>query len=271
MSSIFPHERLDVYQRYLSVTGQCEELISQASSSIAAFDHLDRAMESIGVNLMRANAQQPGSPQRSFYLDISIASTHECAASLDVCFVRRVVEAGKHNAMLMSLWRIRGMLLGMKRLKDNCVRDAHAAYGSPVFPFANLDMYRLSLEGVGWIHALLLEQSLKARMRRKLDISTTGTVLNIAEGHGRTTPADQNRFMKTAEEHAFQTILMLDLLVARQEVNASLIEGGKAIQARVISMLHAWCAKNGGERGIGSRLQATITDYGENVPDRPSK
>jgi four helix bundle protein len=246
MPSIFPHERLEVYQRYLSVTGQCEEVISQASASIAALDHLDRATESIGVNLMRANAQQPGSPQRSSYLDVSIASTHECAASLDVCFARRVVEAETHEVALMSLWRIRGMLLGMKRVNTHRVREERAAYGSPAFPFANLDMYRVSLEGVGWIHKLLAELSPKARMGRKLDIGTTGTVLNIAEGHGRTTPADQNRFMKMAEEHAFQTILMLDLLVARQKVNASRIEGGKAIQARVISMLHAWCANNGG-------------------------
>jgi four helix bundle protein len=145
----------------------------------------------------------------------------------------------------MGLWRIRGMLLGMKRVNGNCVREEQAAYGSPAFPFAGLDMYRVSLEGIGWIHELLEELPPKARTRRKLDVSTTGTVLNIAEGHGRTTPANQNRFMKMAEEHAFQTILMLDLLVARQEVAASRIEGGKAIQARVISMLHAWCAKNG--------------------------
>jgi len=55
MAQAFPHARLDVYQRYLRVTAQCEELLSLASASIVALDHLDRAMESIGVNLMRAN------------------------------------------------------------------------------------------------------------------------------------------------------------------------------------------------------------------------
>jgi hypothetical protein len=104
---------------------------------------------------------------------------------------------------------------------------------------------------VSWIHEFLEELSPKARMRRKLDISTTGAVLNIAERHGRMSPADQNRFMKTAEEHAFQTVLMLDLLVARQKVDASRVEGGKVINARVISLLHAWCARNGEELGIG--------------------
>ena len=246
MQAAFPHERLEVYQRYLTVTGQCEELVSQAPASIAALDHLDRAVESIGVNLMRANTLQPGSPRRSSYLDVSIASTHECAACLDVCFARRVVEAKTHEAVLISLWRIRGMLLGMKRVRTNRVGEDRAAYGTPGFPFAGLDMYQVSLEGVGWIHDFLKELDTKARTRGKLDVSTTGTVLNIAEGHGRTTPADQNRFMKTAEEHAFQTILILDLMVARQKVEASRIECGKAIQARVISMLHSWCAKNGG-------------------------
>lgn len=245
MPPTFPHERLEVYQRYLSVTGLCEELVSHASATIVAFDHLDRAMESIGVNLMRANAQQPGSPQRCSYLDVAVASAHECAASLDICLARRVVEASTYDEVLMGLWRIRGMLLGMKRVNGNCVREERAAYGSPAFPFTGLDMYRVSLDGVSWIHDLLKELAPKARTRRKLDISTTGTALNIAEGHGRTTPADQNRFMKTAEEHAFQTILMLDLLVARQEVDAARIEGGKTMQGRVISMLHSWCAKNG--------------------------
>ncbi len=160
----FPHERLEVYQRYLSVTGQCEELISQASNSIAAFDHLDRAMESIGVNLMRANTQRLGTPQRCSYLDVSIASTHECAAALDVCFARRAVDPKTHEGLLMSLWRIRGMLLGMKRVKTHCVWEDRTVYGSPAFPYANLDMYRVSLKGVGWIHELQEELSPKARM-----------------------------------------------------------------------------------------------------------
>ncbi len=246
MPTAFPHERLDVYHQYLAVAGQCEELISRATTSIVALDHLERAVESIGVNLIRANTQQPESSQRSSCLDVSIASTNECAASLDVCLARHVIEVKRHKTVLENLWRVRGMLLGMKRARNNLVREACCEYKVPEFPFTRLDMYQVSLGGVGWIHDLFEELDIKARTLRKLDISNTGTVLNIAEGYGRSTPADQNRFMKTAEEHAFQTILILDLMVARNEVAASRIESGKIIQARVISMLHAWCAKNGG-------------------------
>ncbi len=105
-------------------------------------------------------------------------------------------------------------------------------------------MYQVSLKGVRWTHDLLEELEPKARVRRKLDTSTTGTVLNVAEGHGRSSIADQNRFMKTAQEHAYQTLLLLDLMVARSEASASRVAEGKEAQARVITMLHAWCKSN---------------------------
>jgi four helix bundle protein len=244
MQATLPHERLDVYRLYVEVASLCGDIVSSATRPIVVFDHLDRAMESIGVNFMRANGQAPGSAQRTTYLDVSIASAHECAASLDVCFARRAIEEGTYTASMGKLWRIRGMLLGLKRVSVTQVREGSVPYGTPRFPFAELDMYQASLEGVRWTHDLLEELASRARARRKLDVSTTGTVLNIAEGHGRASIADQNRFMKTAQEHAFQTLLLLDLMVARDETTASRVADGKATQARVISMLHAWCASN---------------------------
>jgi four helix bundle protein len=105
-------------------------------------------------------------------------------------------------------------------------------------------MYQASLDGVRWIHQFVEELAPKPRIQRKLDTSTTGTVLNIAEGHGRGTVADQNRFMKTAQEHAYQALLMLDLIAARNEATQSRIAEGKATQVRVIAMLQSWCERN---------------------------
>ena len=50
--------------------------------------------------------------------------------------------------------------------------------------------------------------------------------------------------MKTAQEHAYQTLLMLDLMAARNETTESRIAEGKTTQVRVITMLHAWCESN---------------------------
>ncbi len=240
-----PHERLDIYRVYLEAANLCADIVANAPYPIVAFDHLDRAMESIGVNLMRGNGQPAGSAARANYLNVAIGSTHECAASLDVCLARCVMNESAHTAGTQKLWRIRGMLLGMKRASISwAVREERAQYGTSKFPFTTLDMYRVSLDGVRWIQQYVEELEPKSRTQRKLDTSTTGTVLNIAEGHGRQTVADQNRFMKTAQEHAYQTLLMLDLMVAKNETTEHRIAEGKRTQVRIITMLHAWCECN---------------------------
>jgi len=244
MQAKLPHERLDVYGLYLETASLCGDILSNAVHQIVVLDHLERAMESIGVNLIRANGQPSGSAQRTSCLDVSIASTHECAASLDVCLARRVMEEGAYTASTHKLWRIRGMLLGLKGASIAQVREDRPPYGAPRFPFVKLDMYQVSLEGVRWIRDFLEELTPRVRVQRRLDTSTTGTVLNMAKGHGRETVADQNRFMKAAQEHAYQTLVLLDLMAARNETTTSRIAEGKATQARVITMLHAWCESN---------------------------
>ena len=264
MQAKLPHERLDVYGLYLETASLCSDIVSSAVQQIVAFDHLERAMESIGVNLIRGNGQPSGSAARANSLDVAIASTHECAACLDVCLAKRGLEECVHASGTRNLWRIRGMLLGLKRASMAHVREDRVAYGTPEFPFANLDMYRVSLRAVRWTHDLLEEIKPKARIQRRLDTSSTGTVLNIAEGHGRETMADQNRFMKTAQEHAYQTLVLLDVMAARSEVAESRIAEGKAAQTRVINMLHAWCDsdKNTQEPGPDNRLTRTGDENG---------
>ncbi len=244
-----PHEQLDIYGVYLETASVCADIVAKAAYPIVALDHLDRAMESIGVNLMRGNGQPVGSPARANYLDVAIGSTHECAASLDICLARRIMDESTHRAGVQNLWRIRGMLLGLKRASmARAVGEAHVPYGMSKFPFALLDMYQRSLDGVRWFQQLVDELTPRSRTQRKLDASTTGTVLNIAEGHGRETVADQNRFMKMAQEHAYQTLLMLDLMGARNEASHSRISEGKTTQVRVITMLHVWCERNANRR-----------------------
>ena len=187
-----PHERLDIYGVYLETASFCADIVANVACPIVALDHLDRAMESIGVNLMRGNGQTVGSAARANYLDVSIGSTHECAASLDVCLARCVMDESAHTAGTQKLWRIRGMLLGLKRASiSQVVRENRTQYGTSKFPFAALDMYQVSLEGVRWIHQFLEELAPRTRTQRRLDTSATGTVLNIAEGHGLCTRGHQ--------------------------------------------------------------------------------
>ncbi len=265
MQAELSHERLDIYKVYLAAASLCGDIVSRAGVPIVALDHLDRAIESIGINFMHANRLPSGSPQRASYLDVSIASTHECAASLDVCRARQVLQSDAYTDALDKLWRVRGMLLGLKRVGNNRLRERTEAYGIDRFPFATLDLYQVALDGVRWTHELQEDIDPKARVSRKLDTSTTGTVLNIAEGHGRASIADQNRFMNMARNHACQTLLLLDLSVARKAISAFRVSEGKAMQSRVISMLHALCASNETKQETNRKdrltTTPTITDY----------
>jgi hypothetical protein len=65
MQAELSHERLDVYKVYLEAASLCGDIVSDAAAPIAALDHLDRAIESIGINFMHANGLPFGSPQRA--------------------------------------------------------------------------------------------------------------------------------------------------------------------------------------------------------------
>ncbi len=244
LNQMLPHERLDIYQLYLRTTSRCSDIESPAVGQRVVFGHLERATESIGINLIRGNSQPAGSPTRANYLDIAIGSAHECASCLDICLAQYVITKEVHESITDDFWRIRGMLLGMKRIRQSSFKETQSPYGKPGFPFAQLEMYRLSLEFIRWIYDFLAESKIASRIQHRLDKSSTGTALNIAEGHGRTSTADQNRFMKVAQDHAYQGILLLDLIAARDSNLAIQSAEGKSLQSRIIAMLNAWRESN---------------------------
>ena len=61
--------------------------------------------------------------------------------------------------------------------------------------------------------------------------------LNIAEGNGRFSEADQVRFLDIAHTSAVRVAAYLDLLVARRQVEVHQIEDGKQILARIVPLL----------------------------------
>ena len=67
-----------------------------------------------------------------------------------------------------------------------------------------------------------------------IDVKTTTNGLNIAEGNGRFSEADQVRFLDIAHTSAMRVAACLDLLVARRQVKVHQIEDGKQILARIV-------------------------------------
>ena len=85
------------------------------------------------------------------------------------------------------------------------------------------------------------DRSLATQLRR----CASSTVLNIAEGNGRFTPADHARFLGLAHAAVIQSAATLDLSVARHLVEADNIREGRRMLERMAAMLTAMVRKLG--------------------------
>ena len=96
---------------------------------------------------------------------------------------------------------------------------------------------KAALQQIVWLDGFLDVTDLGASYATRLDKWTTSLVLNIAEGNGRFSEADQVRFLDIAHTSAMRVAACLDLLVARRQVKVNQIEGGKQILARIVPLL----------------------------------
>jgi len=235
---MFSHEKLDVYQTYLTFATCSAPIVERAEKWHAFCDHLERATESVGANIARANTQDSALLVRN-YAEIAIGSDHECAACLDVANAKDVLPEDEHRAGRVLLWRIRGMLLGLRKAGHRVHEDT-APYGDPQFPHDRLDVYKLGLALVTWVHGLQVEFDLPTRQRNRIDHTTTGILLNIAEGSGKSSTADKQKFLNTSYFHTLQTAIVLDLLVARGCLGPDDVAEGKQLADRIAGMLQSW-------------------------------
>src|SRR5205085_6566055 len=97
MKTYFDHEKLDVYQEAIAFCGWVGELLGQISAKAAAKDQLDRALNSLPLNLAEGNGKF-SAVDRARFLEIARGSALECAACLDVLTVRRLIPENSGRA-----------------------------------------------------------------------------------------------------------------------------------------------------------------------------
>ena len=95
----FHHEKLTVYQRSLEFAGWSQDLIDSLSKKTSTRDHLERAGDSIALNIAEANGKF-SKKDRARFFQIAHGSALESAACLDLlvarrCFARNIIERGK--------------------------------------------------------------------------------------------------------------------------------------------------------------------------------
>ena len=105
------------------------------------------------------------------------------------------------------------------------------------FDHEKLDVYQESIVFRSWVGDLLSEIISKAAAKDQLNRASTSLPLNIAEGNGKFSDADQSRFLKIARGSALECAACLDVLVARRLIAAERIVPAKEQLARIVKML----------------------------------
>jgi hypothetical protein len=110
--------------------------------------------------------------------------------------------------------------------------------GEAMFHHETLDVYRGALAAAGVIYSSQAITDLPNPAFRRLDELITSMVLNIAEGNGRFSDADQARFLGTSYESAIKLAARLDLCCARGLLPRSETNGFKGPLERVAAMTY---------------------------------
>ena len=234
------HEKLRVYRRGLDYVTWSHPVLAGIEQSAVVLDHWTRAAESILENIANGNSRRSRA-DRNKYFDVAIGSALECAACLDICHRREMISDEQLATGKKMLQPIVNMTIRLRDAKSAYIREETEPYltGQSEVYFAHeaLAAYKEALELVSWFHGVPKYTAIGSGYAKRLDKTTTSVVLNIAEGNGRFSDAEQRRFLDIAHTCAMRVAACLDVLAARQQAESRQIAQGKRILARVVPLV----------------------------------
>lgn len=123
---IFSHEKLKVYQKSLEFIKFTNKIFSDGNF-VSAHHQLDRASTSIPLNIAEGTGKY-SNKDKCHYYDIARGSALECAASLDVLFIRKKISEDLNKEGKSILFEIVSMLIGLIKSSSDRVYEENSEY-----------------------------------------------------------------------------------------------------------------------------------------------
>ncbi len=123
----FDHEKLIVYQNALSFIDWLEGLPTFSNKRIDVIGQLDRASNSIVLNIAEGNGKYSGR-DRCRYFDIARGSALESAGCLDIMVRKRMISEGENVFGKITLKEIVSMLVGLIKSNSDRVYESDERY-----------------------------------------------------------------------------------------------------------------------------------------------
>ncbi len=108
----------------------------------------------------------------------------------------------------------------------------------PSFDHERLDVYRIAIDYVAWSYRIAKSLNGPERHARDQWLRAAQSIpLNIAEGNGKQSLKDKNRFFEIARGSALECAAIHDVLFAMEVVDSDLNQIGKNELKRIVAML----------------------------------
>jgi four helix bundle protein len=106
------------------------------------------------------------------------------------------------------------------------------------FNHEKLEVYQISIQFAGWISGLMESIHGNRNIIDQIDRACISVSLNIAEGNGKSSKKDHNRFLEIAKGSALECAACLDIMFAKQIISMTKLQEGKAILLKIVRMLY---------------------------------
>lgn len=125
---MFHHEKLNVYRRAIEFAAWSQDLIESVTKKTSTRDQLERAGDSIALNIAEGNGKFSHKDRARFF-QIAHGSALECAACLDLLVARKCCEATAIESGKALLEEIVKMLFAMLDQLGCRIAESSPAYG----------------------------------------------------------------------------------------------------------------------------------------------
>jgi four helix bundle protein len=124
----FDHEKLEVYREAIGFIAWISAILDGILKASDVKDHLDRASNSIALNIAEGNGKYAPKDRCRFF-DTAHGSALECAAGLDILVAKHKLSLNDVRPGKERLQRIVRMLFGL--IKKNSTRDYEKGDSEP--------------------------------------------------------------------------------------------------------------------------------------------
>lgn len=110
------------------------------------------------------------------------------------------------------------------------------------FNHEKLEVYQTSLAFVVWLEPIIEDLKKHRNIIDQIDRASISVVLNIAEGNGKSSKKDQNRYLEIARGSALECAACLDIMVAKKIITSTKASEGKQLLEKAVRMLYKLCS-----------------------------